>query len=126
MDYTPFHLDNYLGVASVLYASFALDGYAPELLTQMCRSVSAYLPLFVFLLSTFVFVAGMFGVGVMRAAVAHSLALMWRRITVVDIDSHWFRIEGWAPWERKRLRPSYLPPPVEYGPGLAAGAMSPL
>ena len=126
VDYTPFHLDNYLGVASVLYASFALDGYAPELLTQMCRSVSAYLPLFVFLLSTFVFVAGMFGVGVMRAAVAHSLALMWRRITVVDIDSHWFRIEGWAPWERKRLRPSYLPPPVEYGPGLAAGAMSPL
>lgn len=65
----------------------------------------------------------MVGVSAMRAVVAGSLASIWRRVQLVDTDADWYKIEGWTPWEKAWQRPKYLPPPVDYGPSLAAGTI---
>jgi hypothetical protein len=66
---------------------------------------------------------GMVGVSALRAVVASSLASMWRRVQLVDTDADWYKIEGWMPWQKAWQRPKYLPPPVDYGPSLAAGML---
>jgi hypothetical protein len=126
VEFTPFHFDNYLGINSVLYSVLSMDGEAAELITNLKRSVHAYSGLFDVLITSFIVFAVVLGTTILRSSVAYFLSSMWRRVPLVDTDCSWFRIEGWAPWEANRPRPTYLPPPVDYGPSLAAGNMSPI
>jgi len=123
---TPFHVDNYLGVGSTLYALAAGDGQVAAMMMALSRSTPALNWLFWPVVMSHVFAMGLFGVMVLRAYVISSIRDMWRRVPLVDMDTSWFRLDGHTPWDSRRVRPTYLPPPVDYGPGLAAGNMSPL
>jgi len=126
VDFTPFHLDNYLGVNSVLYSIFSQDGNVSQLVIQFSRTVVSLEWLYGMLVVGFFLLASILGVTVLRASVVCSLMQVWRRVPLVDMESDWFKIEGWTPWDPNRQRPKYLPPPVDFGPGLAAGSMSPV
>jgi len=123
---TPFHVDNYLGVGSILYALAAGDGQVAAMMMALSRSTPALNWLFWPVIMSHVFAMGLFGVTVLRAYVISSIRDMWRRVPLVDMDTSWFRLDGHTPWDSRRVRPTYLPPPVDYGPGLAAGNMSPV
>jgi len=126
VEFTPFHLDNYLGVMSVLYSIFSQDGNVAHMVIQVSKTVVSLQWLYGMLVVGFILLAAVLGLAVLRATVMCSLMQVWRRVPLVDMDSDWFKIEGWTPWDPNRQRPKYLPPPVDFGPGLAAGNMSPL